>query len=223
MKKLQTTLVLGLCVTALPSIVNAVQGEYYLRADVGYLKGKIVNTNKSGIGGASKAGTVDLSKTGKGVAGSAGIGYYVSDAFRTEAQLYYDSGIKAKNTVITSSKQQTMGVLINGYFDLMPSSVFVPYVMAGVGYGKNKYQLLHTGVTPSSNGQILKSKTKGEMMYQVGAGVGFKLMPQVIVDLGYRFLNKGSKAVDCTNGKGDIETCKVKTINMFTGGVRVDF
>ena len=44
MKKLQTILVLGLCVTALPSIVNAAQGEYYLRADLGYLKGKIINT-----------------------------------------------------------------------------------------------------------------------------------------------------------------------------------
>ena len=49
MKKLQTILVLGLCVTALPSIVNAAQGEYYLRADLGYLKGKIINTDKSGI------------------------------------------------------------------------------------------------------------------------------------------------------------------------------
>jgi opacity protein-like surface antigen len=219
MKKLQTILVLGLCVTALPSIVNAAQGEYYLRADLGYLKGKIINTDKSGI---VKAGNTDLSKVGKGVSASAGIGYYLSDAFRAEAQLYYDTGVKAKNTLITSSKQKTMGVLINGYFDLMPSSVFVPYVMAGVGYGKNKYELLHTAV-PVANGQTLKSKSKNEMMYQVGAGLGFKVMPQVMVDLGYRFLSKGSKAVDCVNGKGDIETCKLKTVNMFTGGVRVAF
>lgn len=218
MKKLQTIL-LGFCVTALPAIVNAAQGEYYLRADLGYLKGKITNTDKSGI---TKVGNVDLDKTGKGIAGSAGIGYYLSDTFRAEAQLYYDTGVKAKNTLITSSKQKTAGVLVNGYLDIMPSSVFVPYVMAGIGYGKNKYQLLHSAV-PVANGQTLKSKSKNEMMYQFGAGIGFKITPQVMADLGYRFLNKGSKTVDCTNDKGNVESCKSKTSNMLTGGVRVSF
>lgn len=219
MKKLQSILLTGLCVSAFPMIADAAQGEYYLRADLGYVKGKINNTDKSGI---TTAGNVDLSKVGKGVAGSAGIGYYLSDTFRTEAQLYYDTGVKAKNTLITSSKQKTVGVLLNGYFDFMPSSTFVPYVMAGIGYGKNKYQLIHTGV-PTANGQSLESKSKNEMMYQIGAGVGFRLMPQVMVDLGYRFLNKGSKTVDCINGKGDIESCKAKTTNMLNGGVRVAF
>jgi opacity protein-like surface antigen len=220
MKKNMLRLLLAVAVIAISfpfTAAHAGSGDYYVRLNGGYVKTKMtVNTTTSN-------NKQNISKSGRGVVGSGGVGYYVSDAFRTELEMYYDSGVKAKSSGIGSVKTKSLVGFVNGYFDIMPDSMFVPYVMGGIGYGSTKFTVKYDNA--SSGYSEYKSKSKRNVAFQLGLGVGFKVTSEIIADLGYRVVSVGSKSADCIGGpqQKDKVTAKTKIANVFMGGVRVNF
>lgn len=64
--------------------------------------------------------------------------------------------------------------MVNGYFDFDAGSGLAPYVMAGAG-------IASVDVSWSSDNST-------SFVWQVGAGLGFKVNDNITVDLGYRYL-----------------------------------
>lgn len=217
MNKIKTAIYFMALASAIPAIANAgQQGKYYLRADGAYVKSTLTATDVN----VSKPGIIDLKKKAKGKAGSVGMGYYVSNSFRIEGQAYYDNGVNTKNTVITKMKQKTYAALVNGYVDVMHNSVIAPYIMGGIGYGKSKFSLNNTH---SLKNQAFNSKSKGNLVWQAGFGAGFRASPEVVVDIGYRVMNTGSKKVICLNSVNKQQKCESKLSELIYGGARVEF
>jgi opacity protein-like surface antigen len=98
-----------------------------------------------------------------------GAGYRFNDNLRADLRLdwagSYDVG-GGNDLAVTT-------VLGNMYFDWANSSVFTPYVGAGLGYGWATFD------GPASDGD--------GVAYALQAGVGIDLTENVVLDAGYRF------------------------------------
>lgn len=102
-----------------------------------------------------------------------------------------------------------LSFMANGYIDFgMPGSVIEPYVMAGAGIAD---------VTRSEEGE-----NEGDTVfaYQLGAGVGFTAIPNVVLDLGYRYFATADVTFD--EIPPDEIDATVSSHNIMAG-VRVNF
>ena len=134
--------------------------------------------------GASKANTTYNYSTGNSrnldfkPVYSAGVGYKFDKNFRADvnAQLRNSS----KKDIATEYKSKT--VFVNGYYDFDSSSIFTPYVTAGVGYTQNKMDKLASGT---------ENVTNKNFAYNAGFGSQINVAKDVDLDLGYRFVNLG--------------------------------
>jgi opacity protein-like surface antigen len=79
----------------------------------------------------------------------------------------------------------------NAYFDIDTSTLVTPYVGAGLGTAfirsKAKYKDDDTGLTDHAG-----AKTKTNLAWNVGTGVGFDFTDNITLDVGYRFVGLGS-------------------------------
>jgi opacity protein-like surface antigen len=133
-----------------PSDVSTTSG-FYIRGDAG---GSFLDWS----GGSNDFGFV----------GGGGIGYQWNDNFRTDLTAdwagHYD--------VAPGATLNTTTVLGNAYFDFKNSSMFTPYVGAGLGYG------WATGTGIASD----KGLAAG-----LAAGVSVDMTSNLALDVGYRF------------------------------------
>ena len=71
-----------------------------------------------------------------------------------------------------------LSFMANGYLDIdMPASLITPYLMAGVGVANVDF----------SADDVVDSEDDTVFAYQLGAGIGFDVAPNVLLDLGYRY------------------------------------
>ena len=92
-----------------------------------------------------------------------GLGYKFNDHLRTDARIDYAG--------IGNSNHDFGSVLGNVYFDIPTSTVFTPYVGAGLGYGwSDDHGDSESGVT-----------------YALMAGMEVTLTDNISADIGYRF------------------------------------
>lgn len=125
-----------------------------------------------------------------------GAGYHFNDVFRIDIDARY-SKLEAKkrfaslSSIKTTSKINHIGAMLNGYVNLTDSQDnFIPYLTAGIGYGRNK---LTSFVNTSSGGSSISQtgKSKSSMLWGVGAGGIIKLNKTFGLDLGYKYTNLG--------------------------------
>lgn len=108
--------------------------------------------------------------------------------------------------------------MLNGYYDLENPTIFKPYVGAGVGMAKMKYQAKYTDfVNPEYN--ETNSSSKNKFAYSLMAGVGAEVTKNVTLDIGYRYTDYGSfsKTIDDEKVKFDTKAHQV------LAGVRYSF
>ena len=90
--------------------------------------------------------------------------------------------------------------MLNGYFDFAPYRWFTPYVSAGIGFTKMKYNDVYTfpdgsSDTGTSNGNYNPTR----FTWSVGGGLSVKVTNRFNVDAGYRYYDMGSiKHADVT-------------------------
>ncbi len=107
-----------------------------------------------------------------------------------ESYVYEDSGyLYGGQDDISLS---TMSYMINGYYDFYNQSSLTPYVGLGLGLAKVKYE--NEWWEDSSmgifSGKGKASKTK--MVWNVAAGLSYKINEKTNLDLGYRYVDYGS-------------------------------
>jgi opacity protein-like surface antigen len=107
------------------------------------------------------------------------------------------------------SGQASVGLfLVNGYFDLGTWSGFTPYVGAGVGLadysmGKVTDQSMQIVAPGGAAGYGVSGSTSGaNFAWALMAGVAYQLGPDLLVDIGYRYVNMGqvnTGAISCSS------------------------
>ncbi len=184
-------------------------GSYYGKVNLGYAM-----TNYSASNQTTKF-------KGKGFVGAVDFGYNLSNNLRTELEFYLDNGVPGKKSGIKIDSK-TYGALVNFAYDFKNSSKFTPFVMAGVGYAKNKFAVSVPATTTQA--AYTAKESKNRFIYQVGAGVAFEVEKNISLELGYRAIHKGIKSVTATKVTGT-PTFKRKGSfeHVALVGVRVNF
>jgi len=104
----------------------------------------------------------------------------------------------------STTKNKSIGLLANVYYDFATGSSFTPYVMGGVGLDRTNQEFSFTGSNNSSGISAaagisnavaagsgtdsfkIQSKNKNSFAYQVGLGVGVEVAKDVVLDVGYK-------------------------------------
>jgi opacity protein-like surface antigen len=124
-----------------------------------------------------------------------GVGYHFNDVFRTDLNLQYRP-LTLKNSLF-ADKATNYSVVLNGYLNLSDSKDdVIPYLTAGIGYGKNKLSSsTKTTTTGSITGTIAQSgKTTSNIIFNAGAGITVAVIDNLRVDIGYRYYRLGKLA-----------------------------
>ena len=164
-----------------------VYSGWYVRGDIGYGWGRL-------DGARSATGFPDPSTNSLGGAMFGGLGVGIKrDWMRTDLTADYLSDMKYQGTVAApndvTAKMSAWSVLLNGYLDLGSWYRVTPYLGAGVGAARlrvSDYQ--NTAVPPFATGQ---SNSQWNFAWAAMAGVGYVVSPNIIADIGYRYINLG--------------------------------
>ncbi len=152
-----------------------VNGKTYVRLDTGY---GFTKFKKGTFHENAKANTI-----------SGGLGYSFTDSVRAELQLYHSFGAEADKAV-TGGKEKyelkTTALFANAFYDFKNSSMFTPYVMAGLGVANNELK----GSKPNVR---YSSKDTNNLALQAGAGVATKIADNVVFDVRYNTMDKGAR------------------------------
>jgi opacity protein-like surface antigen len=120
-------------------------------------------------------------KLDTGLAVNGAIGYDYGQT-RLEAAV----GYQQHDWKYTLDDASFVTVMANAYFDADAGPEITPYVMAGAG-------IVNVDASWSSD-------TSTSFAWQVGAGLGFKIDENIIVDVGYRYLRpEGLESPNTTN------------------------
>ncbi len=171
-------------------------------------------------------GTTVTNEYDTGWAGSAAIGTqfdFVGLRPRAEFEMgYLSSDVDAHDVagIATFSGDDAFGQtdvlfgLVNGYVDFLDGPL-KPYIGAGLGFGHVEFD--NHGIT--AVGTAMDNSATG-FAWQVGAGVSWEFVPQMTMELGYRYFsveNVGLTAVDGTESDVDVSA------NQVTLGLRYSF
>lgn len=185
---------------------------WYLRGDLGYAWGS--------IGGADAAtGFTDPRDNKLGNNFIAGIGAGMkSEWLRTDVTLDYTAPMKYQGTVVasgdTTAKVTAVTALFNGYLDLGTWYRATPYLGAGAGVSQVRvFDYASTAAPPFSGA----AHTQWKFTWAAMAGVGYAIAPNMMVDVGYRYVNFGN----VTTGSDAFGSMTLK--NLAAHEVRVGF
>jgi opacity protein-like surface antigen len=206
--------VVGTCVTiiaVLAIVVTSAVGQAYA-ADKGgvYIAVKGGYEYKESSGGITDtaAPAVNQNATRRwsdqnGYALGCAIGYNFADMglpVRAEAEYMYHSqfkfnsvnGTAATSTGLTSTKIGAQTMFANAYYDITTGTAFTPYVGAGLGVAWVNLKVSTNNASSTIDGD----HDTLNFAWNVGAGVGYALSDNVVIDLGYRYTDFGdSKSV----------------------------
>lgn len=182
-------------------VVPAPVGGWYLRGDIGYsapkFKGADYTTYGKGCNQCGTDGVVVNDKTLDGkLKGSfllgGGIGYQVTDYFRTDLTLDYMTRSKFSSDR-DESRMSALSLLANAYVDLGNFNGITPYVGAGIGGTRVKWD----DVVDTQNGGVLPGAANWRFTWALMAGLSYDLTDSLKLDAGYRFRRvEGGKMFD---------------------------
>ncbi|MBU1042024.1 MAG: porin family protein [Proteobacteria bacterium] len=134
-------------------------------------------------------------KSGYTVGGAIGYNFVgMGLPLRAEAEyLYHDqfkynatNGTAATSTGTFTSKIDIHTVFANFYYDIKTSTAFTPYVGAGLGVA-----WINQKIDSTFPGGTSGNYDTTNFAWNLGAGVGYSLTDNIVVDLGYRYSNFG--------------------------------
>jgi len=141
---------------------------------------------------------------------------YRYDYFRFEGEYIWrdkmENSISDKDNLGVNTNYAGMksySYMANVYFDFLPYRAFSPYVNAGIGMTKLKYNDRYTfsDGTSTSHGNY----SENNFTWSVGAGATLKVTSRFNIDAGYRYFDMGSL------GESDIAAHEIY------GGIRYVF
>ncbi len=176
-------------------------GGWYLRGDIGYSAPKFKGADYTTAGtGCDKCGNtvgqfddhyLDGKLKGSFLLGG-GVGYQVTDYFRTDLTLDYLTRSKFTSDR-DESRLTALSLLANAYVDLANFNGFTPYVGAGIGGTRVKWD----DVVDTQNGGVLSGAANWRFTWALMAGASYDLTDSLKLDAGYRFRRvEGGKMFD---------------------------
>jgi opacity protein-like surface antigen len=167
--------------------VHWLSAGWYLRGDLGYHWGAISSADSA----APFPDPVD-SKLGNGFLAGIGAGIK-TNWLRTDFTLDYIAPVKYTGRAAapddTSARVQINTLLFNGYFDLGTWYRLTPYVGAGAGVGYVRAYDYQSTAAPPFGADT--DKNQWRFAWAAMAGVGWQVAPNLVLDVGYRYLNVG--------------------------------
>lgn len=153
--------------------------------------------------------------TGLGLAAIFGKRY--DNGFRVEGELGYRtnevSDFKAGGTSFGADGDiSVFSFLFNTFFDLRNPSPFTPYFGAGAGIAQVLFDASLDSFSIDDDTTVFA--------YQLGAGLGFEINPQLTLDLGYRYFATGDPRIE--DEDGDKFKTEYASHNLMAG-IRVPF
>ena len=158
---------------------------WYLRGDIGANWGQVASVRSTAL-----PEPVDNS-LGQAITGSAGIGVK-SNWLRTDVTINYTSPLNYQGTVAvagdTTAKIQATTAQFNGYIDLGHWYRVSPYIGAGAGIA---YVHVFDIVNPAGSPFSGDTNHQWNFAFAGMAGVAFVVAHNLMMDVGYRYLNIG--------------------------------
>ena len=90
----------------------------------------------------------------------------------------------------TTAKIQATTALLNGYLDLGTWYRITPYIGGGVGVSDTRVSDYSSTAAPPFSGDI--SRNQWRFAWAGLAGFAFPVAPNLMIDVGYRYLNPGN-------------------------------
>ena len=168
------------------SFIDANSG-WYLRGDLGAHWGL--------IGGAQQASPPNPTDNSLGSGMTASLGAGIKSSWlRTDVTIDYASPVKYQGTVAaagdTTAKIQATTALLNGYIDLGTWYRITPYIGGGVGAAYARVSdYMGTAPAPVGGGSM---SNRWHFAWAGMAGVAVPVAANMLVDVGYRYLNIGN-------------------------------
>lgn len=165
---------------------------WYLRGDVAYLPQRTYQK--------INFPTTDLSERDRHIFGSVGFGYHFSDYVRGDINLGLLPGNKIDLATLTPGVDESTArvrnsahtLMVNGYVDLGTVVGVTPYLGAGIGMMRSKYDFglnYDDFATPSVDVTASDNKTQYTFAYSLNAGLAYQISKNVVADLGYQYLS----------------------------------
>lgn len=181
--------------TSAPSIA----GPCYMRGDIGYSwnsspKGTYVGNAVSPEvrheeihgGGLYEVG-MGCGSGSRGLRGDITFGYRPDRDFKGDVDIVL-GGVPLDPPIKASIDTYTF--MMNAYYDFGNFRGFVPYVGAGIGMAVHDMGYVVIDHAASPNPQ--HGDTKADLAWSLMAGVGYQVTNNMILDVGYRFIDLGS-------------------------------
>jgi opacity protein-like surface antigen len=131
-----------------------------------------------------------------------GVGYRFTDSIRADLNIQYASikyRVGLEDGGYSKQNIKTISSFVNGYYDINFHKNIVPYLTAGVGFGRNKLGNLIIGDEDGAEDTGI-GKTKTNFVWNVGLGTMFKFNKNFALDFGYRYMDFGTTKTN--NGPG---------------------
>ena len=180
-------------------VTPSATGGWYLRGDLGYSFNRF---KRADFDGTRFNGDLKESFVFGG-----GVGYQITDYFRTDLTLDYSTRSKF-TTDYDNSKMSGLSALANAYVDLANFGGVTPYVGAGLGGTRVKWD----DMALTANGNELSGQADWRFTYALMAGASVDLTHNLKLDAGYRFRHvNGGKMFE---GDTDIGAVRDKGMNI---------
>lgn len=181
-------------------------GGWYLRGDIGMSNQSVKRLDSP----AFDASVVVLDKGfDSAPTFGVGIGYQFNNWLRADLTTEYrggatfrgldtfDNGGTPNSNDYHGTKTEWL-TLLNGYLDLGTWNSMTPYVGAGIGVTRNtisNWRDLNINA-PGGAAAYAKNKSQWELAWALHAGVSYKVTPNFLIDLSYRYVNLGDASSD---------------------------
>ena len=170
-----------------PVVYEPLGWGWYVRGDIGYRYSRVGDVDTT----APFAAPTD-NHLGKPFV--AGVGAGVKSRWvRTDATIEYSAPMKYRGTSVTtddsSAKIQANTALLNAYVDLGSWKIVTPYVGAAAGASYIKTSDFVSPTAPPFT--AVDSNNQWKFTWALMAGVGWQVAPNMMLDVGYRYINFG--------------------------------
>lgn len=165
-------------------------GGWYIRGDIDYHWSQFGGADYITYGPPAGTNSFDSGSLKGAFSAGAGVGYQINEHFRTDltADYWFKSNFNGSTSDLTTtsvevSKMSAMLLLANAYADLGTYHGITPYVGAGIGGARVKWDDVYDPNTTEFN----PGTSNWRFAYALMAGASYCLTDRVKLDVGYRY------------------------------------
>lgn len=202
---------------------------WYLRGDVAYQPDDGYGYDEDFVNFRGSYGPIRYSEEENQFSGSIGVGYHWTDWLRTDVNVGLFAGNDVDASYTTSDFQDRFEAnndawygMANVYADLGTVAGFTPYVGAGLGVLRTKWDANASFTDAFGTFEIGAQERAYSMAYTLNAGVAYALGGNVSLDVGYQYFNSPDAEYVRLGGSDTFEKQEGLEFQQIRAGLRYD-